>query len=645
MEYLIVLLPLAGSIISGFFGKRLGVKTSQILTSGFVSTSAILSLFIFYEVFVNDYSSNKLIFNWISSGDFQVNWSIFIDPLTSVMLVVVSLISSIIHFYSIGYMSHDPHKPRFMAYLSLFTFAMLTLVTADNFLQLFFGWEGVGLCSYLLIGFWYKKPSANSAAMKAFIVNRVGDFGFALGIFLIFYLFGTVNYDEVFLKVPEFINKEISLLNNSPPFPFLGTAVKSIDLICLLLFIGAMGKSAQIFLHTWLPDAMEGPTPVSALIHAATMVTAGVFLVVRCSPIFEYSQLALNIVALVGMATAFFAATVALVQNDIKKIVAYSTCSQLGYMFFAAGVGAYHVAIFHLFTHAFFKALLFLGSGCVIHSFKEEQDIRSMGGIWKKIPYTYVLMVIGTLALTGFPFLSGYYSKDAIIEFAYLRGTNIGYLAATVGIFTAFLTGVYSWRLIFKTFHGKYNNKENTISSVNESPLIMLIPAGLLAIGAILAGIIFKETFIGQDHLNFWNNSILFLQSIQLKHPPMWLLILTPLIVILTIPLSYYLFVKNEKILKNFILKNKVLYNFLLNKWYFDELYNYIFVEPIKKIGLFFWKKGDINIIDHYGPNGLSRLIKIISDKAVNFQSGYLYHYAFVMLIGFSILLTYLILN
>ncbi|RZO49181.1 MAG: NADH-quinone oxidoreductase subunit L [Candidatus Pelagibacterales bacterium] len=645
MEYLIVLLPLAGSIISGFFGKRLGVKTSQILTSGFVSTSAILSLFIFYEVFVNDYSSNKLIFNWISSGNFQVNWSIFIDPLTSVMLVVVSLISSIIHFYSIGYMSHDPHKPRFMAYLSLFTFAMLTLVTADNFLQLFFGWEGVGLCSYLLIGFWYKKPSANSAAMKAFIVNRVGDFGFALGIFLIFYLFGTVNYDEVFLKVPEFINKEISLLNNSPPFPFLGTAVKSIDLICLLLFIGAMGKSAQIFLHTWLPDAMEGPTPVSALIHAATMVTAGVFLVVRCSPIFEYSQLALNIVALVGMATAFFAATVALVQNDIKKIVAYSTCSQLGYMFFAAGVGAYHVAIFHLFTHAFFKALLFLGSGCVIHSFKEEQDIRSMGGIWKKIPYTYVLMVIGTLALTGFPFLSGYYSKDAIIEFAYLRGTNIGYLAATVGIFTAFLTGVYSWRLIFKTFHGKYNNKENTISSVNESPLIMLIPAGLLAIGAILAGIIFKETFIGQDHLNFWNNSILFLQSIQLKHPPMWLLILTPLIVILTIPLSYYLFVKNEKILKNFILKNKVLYNFLLNKWYFDELYNYIFVEPIKKIGLFFWKKGDINIIDHYGPNGLSRLIKIISDKAVNFQSGYLYHYAFVMLIGFSILLTYLILN
>ena len=449
MEYLIVLLPLLGSIISAFFGKRLGAKTCQILTSLLVSVSAILSLFIFYEVFAQNYSSNKLIFRWISSGDFQVNWSIYIDSLSSVMLVVVSLISAIIHFYSIGYMNQDPHKPRFMSYLSLFTFAMLTLVTADNFLQLFFGWEGVGLCSYLLIGFWFKKPTANAAAIKAFIVNRVGDFGFAIGIFLIFFFYGTVNYNEIFQQTPLLSQKEIV---------FLGLEFNLITLICLLLFIGAMGKSAQILLHTWLPDAMEGPTPVSALIHAATMVTAGVFLVVRCSPIFEYSQTALNIVASVGMITAFFAATVALVQNDIKKIVAYSTCSQLGYMFFAAGVGAYHVAIFHLFTHAFFKALLFLGSGCVIHSFNEEQDIRSMGGVWKKIPYTYALMVVGTLALTGFPFLSGYYSKDAIIEFAYLRGTNIGYSAAVVGIFTALLTAIYSWRLVFKTFHGKYNN-------------------------------------------------------------------------------------------------------------------------------------------------------------------------------------------
>ena len=635
MEYAIIFLPLLGSFIAGFFGKTLGSKYSQILTSSFVSVSGVLSLFIFYDVLFNNYTSNKLIFNWISSGNFQVNWSISINSLTSVMLVVVNLISALIHFYSIGYMSHDPHKTRFMSYLSLFTFAMLTLVTADNFLQLFFGWEGVGLCSYLLIGFWYKKQSANAAAMKAFIVNRVGDFGFALGIFLIFFFYNTVNYNEVFQQTPLLAQKEII---------FLGIQFNLITVICLLLFAGAMGKSAQFLLHTWLPDAMEGPTPVSALIHAATMVTAGVFLVVRCSPIFEYSQLALNVVAVVGMITAFFAATVALVQNDIKKIIAYSTCSQLGYMFFAAGVGAYHVAIFHLFTHAFFKALLFLGSGCVIHSFYNEQDIRSMGGVWKKIPYTYSLMIIGTLALTGVPFLSGYYSKDAIIEFAYLKGNLVGYLACIIGILTALLTAIYSWRLIFKTFHGKYNNKENSFRSIHESPLIMLLPSSLLAIGSILAGILFKDIFIGNTSFEFWKNSILFLQPLTHNNLPMWLIIITPVIVISVIPISYYLFIENKNILKNLVLKNENLYNFLLNKWYFDEFYNFIFVEPIKKIGLFFWQKGDINIIDRYGPDGLSRLVKLISDKAVNFQSGYLYHYAFVMLVGFSILLTYLIL-
>jgi len=634
MEYAIIFLPLIGSIISGFFGKKLGDRYNQILTSSLVMISAFLSILIFYEVLVNNYSSNKMIFNWISSGNFIVNWSINIDSLTSVMLVVVSLISSIIHFYSIGYMDHDPHKARFMSYLSLFTFAMLVLVTSDNFLQLFFGWEGVGLCSYLLIGFWYKKPSANAAAIKAFIVNRVGDFGFAIGVFLIFFYFGTVNYSEVFQQIPQLAEKQIT---------FLGLEFNLITLICLLLFIGAMGKSAQIVLHTWLPDAMEGPTPVSALIHAATMVTAGVFLVVRCSPIFEYSQVALNVVSIVGMSTAFFAATVALVQNDIKKIIAYSTCSQLGYMFFAAGLGAYHVAIFHLFTHAFFKALLFLGAGCVIHSFNKEQDIRSMGGVWKKIPYTYVLMIIGTLALTGFPFLSGYYSKDAIIEFAYLKGNTIGYIATSVGIFTALLTSIYSWRLIFKTFHGKYNNKENSLSSIKESHLTMIIPSCLLALGAIFAGILFKEIFIGHD-INFWNNSILFLQSIKDNHPPNWLLFTTPFIVTAMIPVAYYLFIENEKILKDLIAKNQLVYKFLVNKWYFDDLYNFIFVEPVKKIGLFFWKKGDIGTIDRYGPDGLSKFVKNISDRAVNFQSGYLYHYAFVMLIGFSILLTYLIL-
>jgi NADH-quinone oxidoreductase subunit L len=634
MEYAIVFLPLVGSVIAGFFGKSLGIKTTQILSSSLVSVSAILSLIIFYKVILFNYYNNLLVFNWISSGNFIVNWSINIDPLSSVMLVVVSLISAIIHFYSIGYMDHDPNKTRFMSYLSLFTFSMLTLVTADNFLQLFFGWEGVGLCSYLLIGFWYKKPSANSAAIKAFIVNRVGDFGFAIGIFLIFFHFGTLNYNEVFQLSSQLVKKEII---------FLGIECNLITIICLLLFVGSMGKSAQILLHTWLPDAMEGPTPVSALIHAATMVTAGVFLVVRCSPIFEYSQVALDTVAVVGMITAVFAASVALVQNDIKKIIAYSTCSQLGYMFFAAGVGAYHVAIFHLFTHAFFKALLFLGSGCVIHSFKEEQDIRSMGGVWKKIPYTYTLMIIGTLALTGFPFLSGYYSKDAIIEFAYLKGNLIGYSASIVGILTALLTAIYSWRLIFKTFHGKYNYKKESIKSLHESSLIMLIPCSLLAIGAIATGFLFKEIFIGHE-TNFWNNSILFLETIDHSYVPTLLLIITPLLVIFAIPLSYYLFIKNEKFLNKLIVKFPKIYNFLVNKWYFDQLYNIVFVQTVKRLGLFLWKKGDINTIDRYGPDGLSKLVKTLSDKTINFQSGYLYHYAFVMLVGFSVLLTYLIL-
>ena len=646
METLLLFLPLLASIISGFFGKFIGDRNSEIITSLFVSISAIISLILFYNVIVNNYESNVVIATWINSGTLNVNWSIKVDALSSVMLVVVTLVSLLVHIYSIGYMSNDPHKPRFMAYLSLFTFAMLTLVTADNFLQLFFGWEGVGLCSYFLIGFWFKKDSANAAAIKAFVVNRVGDFGFALGIFLIFYLFGTVNYDEVFLKIPELVNKEISLLNNSPPFTFLGTAVKSIDLICILLFVGAMGKSAQIFLHTWLPDAMEGPTPVSALIHAATMVTAGVFLVVRCSPIFEYSQLTLNIITIVGMSTAFFAATVALVQTDIKKIIAYSTCSQLGYMFFAAGVGAYNVAMFHLFTHAFFKALLFLGSGSVIHSFKDEQNINQMGAVYKKLPYTYTLMIIGTLALTGFPFLSGFYSKDAIIEFAYLRGNTSGYYAAGIGIFTAFLTSIYSWRLIFKTFHGTYNNKNLKIDEMHESPLVMLLPLIILSVGAVFAGFLFKDLFIGQDSGSlFWGESIKFLKPLSVNHPPLWIILITPILVVLSIPISYYLFVKNKDVPIYLTETNKPLYNFLFNKWDFDELYNFIFIKSSKKIGLFFWKVIDVKIIDRFGPDGISSMIKSLSLKANKFQSGFIYQYAFMMLLGFSALLTYLILN
>jgi len=636
-EYLIIFLPLIGSIISGFFGKFLGSRNSEILTSLFVSISSILSFLIFYKVFNESYTNNLDVLTWINSGTFNVNWSIKIDALSSVMLVVVTLVSSIVHIYSIGYMSHDPHKQRFMSYLSLFTFSMLMLATSDNFLQLFFGWEGVGLCSYFLIGFWFKKESANAAAIKAFVVNRVGDFGFALGIFLIFYLFGTVNYTEVFELIPQSLEKELS---------FLGINFNAINLVCILLFIGAMGKSAQIFLHTWLPDAMEGPTPVSALIHAATMVTAGVFLVVRCSPIYEYSPLALNIITIVGMSTAFFAATVALAQDDIKKIIAYSTCSQLGYMFFAAGVGAYNVAMFHLFTHAFFKALLFLGSGSVIHSFKDEQNINLMGGVWKKLPYTWVLMIIGTLALTGFPFLSGFYSKDAIIEFAYLRGNTAGYFAAGIGIFTALLTSIYSWRLLFKTFHGNYNNKKLNISSMHESPMVMIIPLIILAIGAIFSGFLFKDLFIGiESSSNFWKNSIFFLEPLSHDHPPSWFILLTPILVILSIPIAYYIFIKNIKISNNIVNGNLPLYNFLKNKWYFDELYDYLFVNPSKKIGLYFWKKIDSRFIDRFGPDGISALIKNISLLAVKFQNGFIYHYAFVMLLGFSALLTFLILK
>ena len=636
MGYYILFLPLAASIISGFFGKLIGDKASQLVTSLFVSISAFLSIIVLYNVIATGYSENLIIATWINSGSLNVNWSVNIDPLSAVMLVVVTLVSAIVHIYSIGYMSHDPHKSRFMSYLSLFTFAMLTLVTSDNFIQLFFGWEGVGLCSYFLIGFWFKKESANKAAIKAFIVNRVGDFGFALGIFLIFYLFGTVNYDEVFQQIPNILDKKLN---------FLGFNINSVDLICLLLFVGAMGKSAQFLLHTWLPDAMEGPTPVSALIHAATMVTAGVFLVVRCSPIYEYSELALSVVTIIGMVTAIFAASVALVQTDIKKIIAYSTCSQLGYMFFAAGVGAYNVAMFHLFTHAFFKALLFLGSGSVIHSFKDEQNINLMGGVWKKLPYTYSLMIIGTLALTGFPLLSGFYSKDAIIEFAYLSENNVGTYAAYIGIFTAFLTSIYSWRLIFKTFHGTYNNSEINIDSMHESPPTMLIPLIVLAIGAIFAGMLFKDLFIGKElSYVFWNSSIKFLEPLSTDHPPNWFLFLTPSLVVISIPLSFYLFVRNLSVVDEIVKINKPLYIFLQKKWYFDELYDFIFVNPSKRIGKFLWKQIDGSVIDRFGPDGISKLIKNFSARAVKFQSGYIYQYAFIMLLGFSVLLTLLIL-
>jgi NADH-quinone oxidoreductase subunit L len=632
MLYLILFLPLLGSFISAFFYKKIGDRTCQIITSAFVVTGAILSSIILLETIKTGKVYEYPILNWITSGTLKLHWSIYVDSLTAVMLVVVNSVSALVHIYSIGYMSHDPHKPRFMSYLSLFTFMMLSLITADNFLQLFFGWEGVGLASYLLIGFWFKKESANNASMKAFIVNRVGDLGLLIAMFLIFKTFGTLNFSEVFSQAADQSKNSIKIF---------GGEYNLITTICVFLFIGAMGKSAQIFLHTWLPDAMEGPTPVSALIHAATMVTAGVFLVARCSPLFEYSQYALNLVAFVGATTAIFAASIAIVQTDIKRIIAYSTCSQLGYMFFAAGMGAYNVAIFHLFTHAFFKALLFLGAGSVIHAFHDEQNIEKMGGVWKKIPLTYALMLIGTLALTGFPLLAGFYSKDAIIESAYFSKSLFAGYAFVIGLTTAFITSIYSWRLIFKTFHGKYNNTMS-FEKVHESGPVMLIPLLLLAVGAIFSGYVFHGIFIGEN-TQFWGKAIFFLKQTAHGHPPLWLLILIPTLVILAIPLSFILFLKRKDIVEGFINNNRPFYNFLVRKWYFDELYDLIFVKSFRGIGTFLWQRGDVKTIDAYGPDGVAKVVKNLSDRASSIQSGYLYHYATVILIGVILIVSFLI--
>lgn len=632
MLYLILFLPLLGSFISAFFHKKIGDRTCQIITSTFIVVGAILSSIILLETIKTGKVYEYPIFNWITSGSLKLHWSIYVDSLTAVMLVVVNVVSALVHIYSIGYMSHDPHKPRFMSYLSLFTFMMLSLITADNFLQLFFGWEGVGLASYLLIGFWFKKESANNASMKAFIVNRVGDLGLLIAMFLIFKTFGTLTFSEVFSQAADQSKNLIKIF---------GGEYNLITTICVFLFIGAMGKSAQIILHTWLPDAMEGPTPVSALIHAATMVTAGVFLVARCSPLFEYSQYALNLVAFVGATTAIFAATIAIVQTDIKRIIAYSTCSQLGYMFFAAGMGAYNVAIFHLFTHAFFKALLFLGAGSVIHAFHDEQNIENMGGVWKKIPLTYALMLVGTLALTGFPLLAGFYSKDAIIESAYFSKSLFAGYAFVIGVTTAFITSIYSWRLIFKTFHGKYNNTMS-FEKVHESGPVMLIPLLLLAFGAIFSGYLFHGIFIGEN-TQFWGKAIFFLKHTPDGHPPLWLTILIPTLVISAIPLSFILFLKRKDIVEGFVNNNKPFYNFLVKKWYFDEFYDLIFVKCFRSIGTFLWQRGDVKTIDAYGPDGVAKVVKNLSDRASSIQSGYLYHYATVILIGLILIVSYLI--
>src|SRR4051794_27632943 len=635
MYEIIVFLPLLGFLFAGLLRNSIEPRTAELVTTGFLGVSGLLSWFVFFG-FAFSADPHALVVpvaNWMTSGKLAIDWSLRIDTLTAVMLVVVTTVSFLVHMYSVGYMHEDDSRPRFFAYLSLFTFAMLALVTADNLVQMFFGWEGVGLASYLLIGFWYHKPSANAAAIKAFVVNRVGDFGFALGIFAVFMLIGSVDFETIFAGAPALSGKTID---------FFGWHADALTLTCLLLFMGAMGKSAQFLLHTWLPDAMEGPTPVSALIHAATMVTAGVFMVARLSPLFELAPNAQAFVMFIGATTAFFAATIGLVQNDIKRIVAYSTCSQLGYMFVAMGAGAYSVGMFHLFTHAFFKALLFLGSGSVIYAMHHEQDIRNMGGLKDKIPYTYSVMVIGTLALTGFPLTAGYFSKDAIIESAYVSHNPFAFYAFAMTVVAAGLTSFYSWRLIFKTFHGEPHDQQH-YEAAHEAPIWMLIPIGILAAGSILAGFPFKELFAGHGVEEFFRESVKMHPGIidEMHHIHWSIALLPTLMMALGFVVSWLFYIRRPYLPVELANQHQMLYRFLLNKWYFDELYDLILVRPAKWLGRFLWKVGDGYIIDGFGPDGVSARVLDITRNVVKLQTGYLYHYAFAMLIGVAGLITW----
>ena len=658
---LIVFLPLLAAIIAGLGNRIIGNVPAKLVTTGALFAACALSWPIFLG-FLSGASTEYVVpvLSWLRSGDLQFDWALRVDTLTAVMLVVVTSVSALVHLYSWGYMDEDPDQPRFFAYLSLFTFAMLMLVTADNLVQMFFGWEGVGLASYLLIGFWFRKPSANAAAIKAFVVNRVGDLGFMMGIFGTFLVFGTVSIPAILEAAPGMQGASIG---------FLGNRFDLMTVLCLLLFIGAMGKSAQLGLHTWLPDAMEGPTPVSALIHAATMVTAGVFMVCRLSPMFEASPTALTVVTIVGACTALFAATVGLVQTDIKRVIAYSTCSQLGYMFFAAGVGAYGAAMFHLFTHAFFKALLFLGAGSVIHAMHHEQDMRYYGGLRKHIPLTFWAMMAGTLAITGVGIVgvagfAGFYSKDGIIEAAFASGTQVGQFAFTIGVVAALLTSFYSWRLIFLTFFGKprWILSEHIQHSVHktpeqagadttggyhphESPMPMLIPLGVLTIGAVAAGFVFHHAFIDAEHgAAFWNGSLFFNAHLmhEMHEVPLWVKLASTVAMLVGLATAILMYLVNNTLPAKLAGALSPVYQFFLNKWYFDELYNHIFVKPSMALGRFFWKVGDEGTINRFGPDGAAVLVASGSRMAVKLQSGFLYSYALVMLLGLVAALTWL---
>ncbi len=658
MYELIVFLPLLGFLIAGVFGPWIGARGAEYVTTGLLGVSFVLSWIAFIMV-AGGADAHVPIGNWFTSGKVVASWALRIDTLTAVMLVVVTTVSFLVHAYSIGYMADDPSRPRFFAYLSLFTFAMLMLVTADNLVQLFFGWEGVGLMSYLLIGFWYERPSANAAAIKALVVNRVGDFGFALGIFLTFTLAGSVAFDQVFAAAPGLAGKT---------FHFIGFDWDAATLVCLLLFMGAMGKSAQFLLHTWLPDAMEGPTPVSALIHAATMVTAGVFMVARLSPLFEMSSAALSFVLVIGSTTAFFAATIGLVQNDIKRVIAYSTCSQLGYMFTGLGVGGYSLGIFHLFTHGFFKALLFLGAGSVITALHHEQDMRRMGGLRTEMPFTFWTMMIGSLALTGvgIPFTSigfaGFVSKDPIIEAAFAShrfGATYAFWCVDIA---AALTTFYTWRLLFMTFFGQRGEWAGSLPAeaqddhghdehghgdhpVHESPPVMLIPLAGLALGAAFAGMVFRWFFIGGGHETFWRQSLFLSQENhileEMEHVPSLVSLSPTLMMLGGLIVAFYMYVVDKTAPKRLADAFPALYRFLLNKWYFDELYDAIFVRPAFAVGRLFWRGGDGAIIDGFGPDGISARVLDLTRSAVRLQSGYVYQYAFAMLLGVAALATW----
>ena len=697
MESILLFAPLIGALICGFSWRLIGEQAACVTATGLLFLSCLLSWFVFLGFDGETYTVP--LFTWIESGTFFTDWAIRVDRLTAIMLIVITSVSALVHLYSFGYMAHDEnfkegesYRPRFFAYLSFFTFTMLMLVTADNLLQLFFGWEGVGVASYLLIGFYYRKPTAGAAAMKAFIVNRVGDFAFLLGIFALFFLADSIQFDVILSMGPELMETT---------FGFLGYEVNAANTIGMLLFLGAMGKSAQLFLHTWLPDAMEGPTPVSALIHAATMVTAGVFLVCRMSPIMEYAPFATNFIVIIGASTAFFAATIGLVQNDIKRVIAYSTCSQLGYMFVAAGVGVYSVAMFHLFTHAFFKAMLFLGAGSVIHAMHHEQDMRNYGALRKKIPYTFWAMMIGTLAITGVGIpltyigFAGFFSKDAVVESAYAFGGDLGSFAFWALIIAAAFTSFYSWRLMFLTFFGEARGNKHTHDHAHESPMVMLIPLGALALGAVFSGVVWYNSFFGKtdqvatffgveyadtyaeghgdeagddhasdaahaedqadshgsDHHYVFtsppgegaihaapDNDVLN----EAHYVPTWVKFSPFVAMILGFVTAYWFYIIDPTVPRRLAENQRHLYRFLLNKWYFDEIYAFLFVRPARSLGRFFWKGGDGKVIDG-GINGLAMgIIPFFTRLAGRAQSGYIFHYAFAMVLGIVALVTFI---